>query len=111
MAKMAFFQALLISWPTVAACRTANQNLFAWHSLKGAVPDADGIHARDYDSDGSGGDFVNPVKEDGEYTKPYRRVDAACGMTNLIPDSPGYLVAWAEDPGFFGRHTGARNYT
>jgi len=110
MAKTAFFQALFMSWPTLAACRTANQNLFAWLFLKDEVPDADGIHARDYDGDGSGGDFVKPVKEQGEYTKPYRRVEAACGMTNLTPASPGCLVAWAEDHFFWTIYWRAKSH-
>ena len=87
-------------WPTVAACRTADQYLIAWHSLSVSVPDSDGIYVRDYDGGGSVGDILTYLKKYDEYAKVYRRVDAACGMTNLTPDSPGYLVAWAQDPGY-----------
>lgn len=85
-------------WPAVAACRTANQYLFAWHSLSASDSNIDGIYARDVNGDGSLGDFVKAIMYDPLYGRVYRRVDVACGKTNLTPDNPGYLVAWAENP-------------
>lgn len=87
-------------WSAVAACRTADQYLVVWHSINKDNSDIDGIYARDFDGDGTYGNFVNTVKYYAQYGKTYRRVDVACGITNLTPDNPGYLVTWAENPGY-----------